>query len=492
VLRARLQNTAGVVWHGGVSRAQTNAILDNVDIASSWRAPSFDDSLEISTKVLEYSALGIPVLMNNCPVQARVFGADYRGWVSTADDFVERFCELATSPALYRQVSHAGLRTASAFTFARARHRLATVLQNKRAPVHARSRIRILFAGHDFKFLTPLLSRLERDPRYEVLMDQYQGHVIKDTARSAQLLARADLIFCEWSLGNAEWYSQHKRPDQPLVIREHLQGIRLPFLDRIEWNNVDRFIFCARGMMQEFLATRPFMAARSELIYIPIDCAAFDQPKLEGANFNLGVIGISPKRKAAHLAVEIFERLKREDSRYTLFIKGKHPWEYPWLWRKADERKYYHELYAHIHASPYANSMVFDGFGADVSDWFSKIGFILSTSDFEGSHQAVAEGMAAGAIPVIRNWTGAELLYPERHVFSTVDQAVDAIRGLRDRQHYLAEGDASRSFAREQFDQDEICDRLERLFTELLDAVADRAARAQPRPAHEQVMHRGP
>jgi glycosyltransferase involved in cell wall biosynthesis len=318
-------------------------------------------------------------------------------------------------------------------------------------------------------------------------MDQYEGHVIKDTAHSARLLERADLIFCEWSLGNAEWYSRHKRPHQPLIIREHLQGLRLPFLDRIEWNNVDRFIFCARGMMQEFLATRPFMAARSELIYIPINCAAFDQPKLEGAEFNLGVIGISPQRKAPHLALEIFERLKRHDSRYTLFIKGKHPWEYPWLWRTLDERRYYHELYQRIRESPFANSVVFDGFGSDVSDWFSKIGFILSTSDFEGSHQAVAEGMAAGAIPVIRDWTGAGLLYPERYVFSTVDQAVAAIRDRGAAERYPSEGDACRQFAREQFDQDEICDRFERLFTELLDSVPRPDGPSLSRPLHEQA-----
>ena len=61
--------------------------------------------------------------------------------------------------------------------------------------------------------------------------------------------------------------------------------------------------------------------------------------------------------------------------------------------------------------------MIYDGHGNDMHNWFQKVGYILSTSDFEGSHQAVAEGMAAGSVPIIYNWDGADTVYPEKFVY---------------------------------------------------------------------------
>lgn len=480
-VRTRLQGTPGVVWHGGVSRAEAASILDRVDVASSWRAPSFDDTVEMSTKILEYAALGIPILMNPSAVQARIFGTRYPGYVSTAADVVTQVLALTSSPEMYRQTSGELRQIARRFTFAQAVKHLEPVLRsarprpsptitkrvNGRVTARPHAAVRILVAGHDLKFLTPIISRLERNPRYEVLIDQYEGHVIRDPARSARLLERADLVFCEWCLGNAEWYSQHTRQDQPLIVRLHLQERSLKFLDRIDWDRVNRLIFIAPEVMQQCLAERPFLAEQSALIYNPIPCNELDQPKLEGAEHNLGLIGISPKRKGPHLAAQILERLNTLDRRYTLFIKGQAPWEHGWLWTRDDERRYYHDFYAQVRESPCVNSIVFDPPGRDVATWLTKIGIVLSTSDFEGSHQAVAEGMASGAIPAIRNWPGAAALYPERFVFTSVDRAVEAIRG-RDSLTRRAEADWCRAFARRHFDEDTVGRQYEQLFADVL------------------------
>ena len=72
-------------------------------------------------------------------------------------------------------------------------------------------------------------------------------------------------------------------------------------------------------------------------------------------------------------------------------------------------------------------SVVFDGFGSDVAQWFRKIGFILSPSDFESFHLAVAEGVASGSVPLIWPWEGADELYPEETLVSSPAEAADAI-----------------------------------------------------------------
>jgi len=59
-----------------------------------------------------------------------------------------------------------------------------------------------------------------------------------------------------------------------------------------------------------------------------------------------------------------------------------------------------------------------------MGDWFSKIGYILSTSDFEGSHLSVAEAMASGSSPVIITWDGADEIYPKENCFDDISNAV--------------------------------------------------------------------
>ncbi len=419
-----------------------------MNIASSWRTPAFDDSLELSTKILEYSALGIPVLMNPSPIHLRVFGRDYPGYVTTHGEFVERVLSLASSPHLYEGASRGVHSIASSFTYASHRQRLLPLLRSARPRVESKDRTRtILWAGHDFKFLRSIRELVEREGPYRGLTDQLDGHVVRNPQRSQELLREADVIFCEWCLGNAEWYSQHKLAGQLLVVRLHRQEIDLPYLQRIEWDNVDRLVFINGWVMDRFLLQFPSMRPRTVLIHNAIDCRALGLDKLFGAEFNLGLLGYCPKLKAPHLALDILAQLKELDRRYTLFIKGRSPRDYDWLWKRPEERNYYEDLDARLEQFPHANSVVFEPHSDDVPAWLSKIGFILSTSDIEGSHQAVAEGMASGAIPVIRNWAGAEELYPSKYVFSKTHEAAHLVDLWHSSEHYSAEVLACRELA---------------------------------------------
>jgi glycosyltransferase involved in cell wall biosynthesis len=233
------------------------------------------------------------------------------------------------------------------------------------------------------------------------------------------------------------------------------------------------------------------MKDRAVLIYNVIDCNALSSPKLYGAEFNLGLMVFAPKQKSPDLAFEILKRLKNIDKRYTLFIKGKQPWEYDWLWCQAEERKYYEKFYSDVNASEYADAVVFDPHGNNVPDWLSKIGFILSTSEHEGSHQAVAEGMASGAIPVIRNWPGADLLYPEQFVFQTVDEAVELILKWNKRENYPDQCEFVKQYARERFDQNIVIQQYDHCIATLLNTrghLAPQKAIASAKPKGKSIV----
>ena len=75
-MRAAL-DTDGVTWHGGHSREEAMRLAASCDIGLSWRHPDLDASLELSTKVLEFGALGLPVILNRTPMHEALLGADY-------------------------------------------------------------------------------------------------------------------------------------------------------------------------------------------------------------------------------------------------------------------------------------------------------------------------------------------------------------------------------------------------------------------------------
>lgn len=479
----RLSTTPGVVWHGGVSRDEANEILGRVHVSSSWRNPSFDDNVELSTKILEYAALGIPVLMNPSVIQRRVFGVDYPAYVSTEEEFIDRFLALTASPALYERVAGALQATAAEFTFESTRQRLMPLLRNNAPPEelpsaiprnnsHAsklkatRTRpIRVLFNGHDLKFLRNIIQVFSHNQAYEVRIDEWKGHETSDQNHSEAVLRWADVIFCEWCLGNAKWYSQRKRPEQRLFIRLHHQEMGLPYRYELEWNNVDALIFTNFPHYNRFRREQPEHADKALPIFCDVDCDVLDQDKLPWAEFNLGLVGINPMRKRPDMAFDILKKLRQSDSRYTLFFKTRMPWDYKWLWDRPQEREYFHRFFETIDSGPLRNAVVFDTHGDDMPLWYSKVGFLLSTSDHEGSHQAVAEGMAAGCIPIIRNWDGATPLYPPRFTYSSVDEAVALIHELRRPPVYTAAVAEVKNYARRCFHTVAITKQFDKLFS---------------------------
>ena len=193
-------------------------------------------------------------------------------------------------------------------------------------------RLTVLFSGHDLKFIRAFVAYCGRNSRYRVLVDEHQGHQIKDPHKSLELLSAADVVFCEWCLGNAKWYSQRKSPGQRLIIRLHHQEMDLAYRHELAWHNVNAIIFTNSHHYNRFRREQPQQSGKALVIYCDVDCDALDQVKLPGAEFNLGLVGFNPMRKRPDLAFEILARLRQCDSRYSLFFKTRIPWEYKWLW----------------------------------------------------------------------------------------------------------------------------------------------------------------
>jgi len=225
------------------------------------------------------------------------------------------------------------------------------------------------------------------------------------------------LVVCEWCGPNAVWYSRHKRRGSRLLVRLHRFELRSPYPGQLKIGAVNQVVCVSKHYAR---LTREYTGwPDTKVATVPnaLDIAQLDRPKLDGARFHLGLIGIVPSRKRLDLALDVLETLRREDDRYLLFIKSGMPWEHWWVWQNPAEREHYADALRRVQRSPLLRgAVVFDDAGPDVPAWLRRVGFVLSTSDDESFHVAPAEGMASRAVPVLRHWPGAETIYDIRWI----------------------------------------------------------------------------
>lgn len=425
-MRPALESSAGVVWHGGVGREEAMTIASGADVGLSWRHPDMDASLELSTKVLEFGSLGLPVVLNRTPMHERLLGVDYP--LFAGDDIADVLEIAARDPETYRLAAGRCHAAARGFALDRAAERLRGYLRRalpEPAGTPARP-TRVVVAGHDLKFLTRLLDHLHGVPGLEVRLDEWSGLNSHDEAASREAVEWADVVVCEWCGPNAIWYARHKRPGQRLLVRLHRFELYADWPAALDIDRVDRVI-CVSDHYTDLTRERTGWPAE-KVITVPnwVDVDQLDRPKLPGARFQLGMIGVAPSRKRLDLGLDVLAALRRRDPRYTLRVKSKLPWEYWWIWKKDEERDHYTAALRRIRGE-LSGGVVFDSYGPDVANWLRRVGFVLSTSDDESFHLAPAEGMASGAVPALLNWPGADRIYRPRWVHPDAESLADAI-----------------------------------------------------------------
>ncbi len=102
-----------MVWHGGLTRRDALRLAATGHIGLSWRSPSLDGSPELSTKLLDYGALGLPVLCNPTPMHRRLLGEDYPLFAARADEALMALGRCARDRNLWQRASNAVARLAA-------------------------------------------------------------------------------------------------------------------------------------------------------------------------------------------------------------------------------------------------------------------------------------------------------------------------------------------------------------------------------------------
>lgn len=434
----------GLTWTGALSRADSMTAMARSHVSLGWRSPALDLSLEISTKVLESCALGVPPLVNRTTIHEDLLGRDYPLFVDALADGPEEIAErlAAAQPHLAELSAHV-LAAAEPYRMTRRAEALRRILERVGAAERPRAsarpsghRTKVLLAAHDLKFAGELVDMLQADPDVELRIDQWETLHEHDESASQQLLDWADVVVCEWAGPNAVWFSQRVRPDQRLVVRLHMFELRGGWLKDIDTSRVDVLVVVSemnRGHVLDALDIDP---SRVRVIPNAVSFADLARPGREGRRFRLGMVGIVPLLKRPDRALDLLGRLRAEDDRFTLHIRGRMPWEYPHVWRKPLEREGYLDLFARLGAGPLRDAVAFEPFGADMGTWYTKVGWMLSPSATESFHLAPVEGMVSGAVPVVWDREGARDVFDDRWIVADAQAAAQRILDAAD-----AEGD---------------------------------------------------
>jgi glycosyltransferase involved in cell wall biosynthesis len=451
-----LRSTPGVIWHGGQSRQDAMRLCAEGDIGLGWRDRSLDSSLELSTKILEYGSIGLPIILNRTPMHEALLGPDYPLFARSQQDVVDAVAMAVAEPGLLSDAVARCAAAAARYSVDRAVESMGTLLDRAfpETPLGTgRERpLRVVVASHDLKFFSRILDHFQALPELDVRLDRWPALAQHDPAASAALAAWADVVVCEWAGPNAVWYSRHKRPGQRLVVRLHRFELGTGSPREIAIRHVDQVICVSPHYARLTSEQTHWPHDKLTVVANWVDDRQLDRPKLEGAMFHLGMIGAAPARKRLDLAIDTLARLRAADPRFQLFVKTKMPWDYEWVWRKEEERAHYDDILRRVQVDPLVRGAVtFDAFGPDVATWLRRVGWMLSTSDDESFHLAPAEGMASGAVPVVRNWPGADTIYDPRWIepdpAAMADRIARTVRdGTWDREREIARAQAHVSF----------------------------------------------
>lgn len=421
-----------VSWLGGVPREEALRAVAACDVGMSWRSPALDSSLEISTKMLEYAASGTPPLLNRTAAHEALFGTDYPLFTDGGlEAVVSALAGVRGHLPALREAAQDAVRPYSSSATARRleTYFLRTEPDFEAHPIRPRM-IRVVLAGHDLKFAGELVEVLEARPDVDLRIDRWRSLREHDEDRSLELLGWADVVVCEWAGPCAIWYADRKREGQRLLVRLHRFELTAPWIGDLDISRVDGLITVSEYYQRLVRETMDWPPEKVHAINNALDVMDLARPKRPGSRHALGLVGIVPFLKRPDRALDLLEELISRDDAYRLHVRGRMPWEYPWIWRKSDEREAYLHFFDRIGStSGLAEHLVFEPFAPDIANWLTGIGWLLSPSTHESFHLAPAEGMASGALPVFWDRPGVAEIFGTDFLFGSVSEMADFVVG---------------------------------------------------------------
>lgn len=428
-IRDRMQRT-GVRHYTNLNREASIELMSRMDFVWCYRPARFEDTtLELSTKLVEMASLGARCICYPSSINRRTLGEHYPFFIRDQADFASIIGSHPWADAdpelALRLLEHHGSEAISS----RVGQQLIPAPNDERAQT-------ILVAGHDMKFIDTLVSRTKaRGSR--VLRDVWDWGCSRHETTSLALCRDSDIVFCEWGLANAAWASHNLSPGKRLIVRIHAQEVRdraRRFGREIDPSKVDTFIFVSEMIRRKAIELWKWPAEKTIVIpnYV-LDHEFIPGKRTDGSTIVLGILGIVPTLKRFDRALDLLAALAESGLDVRLEVKGHRPetLEFMHAPSRRGELAFYNTQYTRIDQDSRITGRVgFSPWGNDVAHWYKGLDVILSCSETESFHYALADGVLSGCLPVVWPWTGAKNVYDPDWVVTDEVQACERILGF--------------------------------------------------------------
>ncbi len=261
-------------------------------------------------------------------------------------------------------------------------------------------------------FMRPLAAHLEANWQ----VDFYHPGTVEEVQQAAQ---DCDVLWFEWCSPLAVHATNHiDLRGKKIIVRLHaFEGWETKWPSQMFWGNVDHLILVTPQML-DILGPRYRDLTRQvdvRIIHNGVECDRFSNSTPKRMH-DIAWVGRMEPKKNPGMFLQIMHKLVEIDSSYRLHIAG-----------LFSDRRLQAYLLHMINELELKEHIIFHGFIVDMPAWSQDKGILLSTAYEEIFGVNIGEGMAAGAYPVIHNFTSGKLFWPKESLFNTIDEAVSLI-----------------------------------------------------------------
>lgn len=293
----------------------------------------------------------------------------------------------------------------------------------------------------------------EPNPEEALPQSQALGRSLSSRLRGAQV------VFSDWADRSTVWVSRLLPEGVRLVVRIHSLDALDPWFQLVDWAAVEEVIVVSDPMRLLVQRMLTLAGVSTPVTVLPnlVPLADLDRPKEPGARTTLGMIGWGRRVKDPLWALNL---LAREPS-WSLILIG--PDLVPALSEAGLD--YNEQVLARLQDPDLADRVEIIGWTDDVAEPLRRVGVILSTSRRESWHLGLVEGVASGAVPVVRDWPefvpvgGARALFPDEWVVADLDEAEARVRAVTEPDVWEATRRRAQQQARDLFNPEQAAQR---------------------------------
>ncbi|MBK8047632.1 MAG: glycosyltransferase family 4 protein [Anaerolineales bacterium] len=181
------------------------------------------------------------------------------------------------------------------------------------------------------------------------------------------------------------------------------------WVDRVNWDVVDRVILVSKAKQREFITRFPNHAEKT---FVTSPSTSLERFQFCDKPFagDIGILCHLTPRKRVYDLILLFADLLPHEPGLRLHIAGGRHVAYP---------DYDEALHYIVDRLGIRDNVIFYGNLKDPSTWYQQIDLFVSNSYSEGLQVAPMEAMATGAYALSHGWDGADELVPPENLFLT-------------------------------------------------------------------------